>query len=402
MTHLTANLPINQPNPVQNKPQLALLCNYQEEGGVSMQLCGEMLLKYLPQQTEVPLESTAIQPTFQRRLSNLPRLGQRGFAFAGDRIINAFWDYPQYLKGQVLDHFDWFHVVDHSYAQLVHALPAERTGVFCHDIDAFRCLLQPREYPRSLRYRTIQANILKGFQKAAVVFHTTDKVRKEIEHYNLIEPDRLVKAPLGIAPEFSSSPQPGESIDPQILTQIADQPYLLSVSSSKQRKRLDVLLDVFAAVRSRYPDLKLVRVGRVADDWTSAHQQQIQHLGLAESIITFHGLDRSTLAELYRQAQLVLMTSDNEGFGIPVIEALACGSVVVASDLPVFREVGSNAGVYCSVGEIEDWVETVSELLSNPTKAPARSRRLAQAGNYSWFSHAEIIAQTYGRLAERL
>jgi glycosyltransferase involved in cell wall biosynthesis len=362
-----------------------------------MQFCAEMLLQSLPRQGSGAVKPIPVQPPFRRRLGALPGLGQRGFAWAGDRMLNYFWDYPRSLKQQV-SQFDWFHVVDHSYAQLVHALPPERTGVFCHDIDAFRCLLQPDQYPRSIRYRAMQTRILQGFQKAAVVFYTTQKVRQDIERYNLIDPARLVQAPLGTAPEFTPAPQPDQTIDPQVLARIGRQPFLLSVSSSKQRKRLDVLLAVFAAVRSRFPDLKLVRVGRGPNDWTAAHRQQIQHLGIADDLIELHGLERSTLAELYRQARLVLMTSEAEGFGLPVIEALACGSVVVASDLPVFQEVGGEAVVYAPVGEVEAWAEAVSQLLLHPATAPDRVVRLAQANQYSWAAHAQIIAQAYWQL----
>jgi len=396
MTNLTADVAAPQYRTL-NHPRLGILCNYREEGGVSMQFCAEMLLQSLPRQGKAAVHPIPVQPAFRRRLGTLPWLGERGFAEAGDRMLNYFWDYPRHLQQQV-SQFDWFHVVDHSYAQLVHVLPPERTGVFCHDIDAFRCLLQPDQYPRSIRYRAMQAQILKGLQKAAIVFYTTQEVRKDIERYDLIDPARLVQAPLGTAPEFTPTPQPQADIDPQILSRIGGQPFLLSVSSSKQRKRLDVLLDVFAAARSRFPELKLVRVGRGPDDWTPAHRAQLQQLGIADGLIELHGLERSTLAELYRQARLVLMTSEAEGFGLPVIEALACGSVVVTSDLPVFREVGGEAVVYCPVAEVEAWAETVSQLLLDPAAAPDRAVRLAQANRYSWTAHAQIIAQAYWQL----
>jgi len=396
MTNLTADVAARQYQTLAH-PRLAILCNYREEGGVSMQFCAEMLLQSLPGQGRAAVQPIPLQPPFRRRLGSLPWLGQRGFAFAGDRMLNYFWDYPRYLQQQIAQ-FDWFHVVDHSYAQLVHVLPPERTGVFCHDIDAFRCLFQPDQYPRSIRYRAMQARILKGFQKAAVVFYTTQAVREDIEHYNLIDPARLVQAPLGTAPEFTPAPQPGQDIDPQTRARIEGQPFLLSVSSSKQRKRLDVLLNVFAAARSRFPDLKLVRVGRTPNDWTPAHRAQIQQLGIADGLIELHGLERNTLAELYRRARLVLMTSEAEGFGLPVIEALACGSVVVASALPVFREVGGGGVVYCPVGEVEAWTEAVSQLLLHPAAAPDLAVRLAQARRYSWSAHAQTIAQTYLQL----
>lgn len=379
-----------------DKLRLALICDYLEEGWLSMNFCAEMLYKYLDAEHSAEMRSQQILPAFQKRFGYIPGLNQKKSAFAMDRSINHFWDYPRYLSKQLND-FDFFHICDHSYSQLVHTLPPERTGVFCHDIDAFRTILQPDKYPGSVRYNAMQARVLKGFQKAAVVFYTTTEVRKQIERYNLLDPARLVQAPLGIAPEYSPHAQEIGLSDRQIIAQVDNQPFILSVSSSKNRKRLDVLLDVYAAVRAKHPELKLVRVG---SDWTSAHKEQIERLKIADGIIHLQGLERTALAELYRRALLVLVTSEAEGFGLPIIEALACGSTVVASDLPVLREVGESAGVYCPVGDIPQWAETVDRLLTSPTAAPERAVRLAQAAKYSWSAHTRTISQAYIQLTK--
>jgi glycosyltransferase involved in cell wall biosynthesis len=94
------------------------------------------------------------------------------------------------------------------------------------------------------------------------------------------------------------------------------------------------------------------------------------------------------------------MTSDAEGFGLPVIEALACGSIVVASDLAVLREVGGQATVYCAVADVASWCQTVCRLLADPAQAPLRSERIAQAQRFSWAAHGETIVNAYLRLAK--
>src|SRR5205823_1258570 len=223
---------------------------------------------------------------------------------------------------------DLFHVVDHSYAQLVHTLPPERTGVYCHDLDAFRCLLEPSREPRPRWFRAIARRILHGLQKAAIVFHSTLAIRRQMERFGLIDPQRLVHAPYGISPEFTEdSSEHDES---------PASPFLLHVGSCIPRKRMDVLLNVFAEARNDYPELRLVKVG---GPWLPEQREQIDRLGIAAAITQLTGVSRDTIARLYRQAALVLIPSEAEGFGLPVIEALACGSVVVASVLAVLREV---------------------------------------------------------------
>jgi glycosyltransferase involved in cell wall biosynthesis len=94
----------------------------------------------------------------------------------------------------------------------------------------------------------------------------------------------------------------------------------------------------------------------------------------------------------------VLVPSEAEGFGLPVIEALACGAVVLASDLPVLREVGGEAIVYCPVGDAPAWVARAQRLLEHATEGPARAARLARAGEFTWASHARTIFAAYRRL----
>ena len=141
--------------------------------------------------------------------------------------------------------------------------------------------------------------------------------------------------------------------------------------------RIDVLLDVFAGVRERHPDVKLVQVG---PPWNQQSLERINRLGIGRGILQFSGLMREQLAELYRRAAEVLVPSEAEGFGLPVIEALACGATVIASgDIPVLREVGGDATLYRPVGDISAWVDAITRTLTETGFAPPRDLRLSHA-----------------------
>lgn len=377
------------------QPRLAVICDYVEEDWPSMDLCAQMLVKHLQSEHPESLQTLPVRPAFKKRFQQLPRFGKKRAAWNSDRLLNRFWDYPQYL-GQHVTEFDLFHVSDHTYAQLVHVLPPERTGVFCHDLDAFRSLLEPEQEPRPRWFKAMSRKILSGLQKAAVVFYTTTEVRRQIESYGLLEPSRLVQAPLGIASEFAIASQLTSPSDQQILDQIGKAHFLLHVGSCIPRKRIDVLLEVFAALRTKYPDLRLVKVG---GDWTESQKQQMTRLNIGNAIVHLKGLERTTLAALYQKAAVVLQPSEAEGFGLPIIEALACGAIIVASDIPVLRELGESAAVYCPVADVSAWVKTVEQLLTSPATAPELTLRLAQAQKYSWSAHAKTIANAYQQLA---
>ncbi|MEH2160646.1 MAG: glycosyltransferase [Nostoc sp.] len=371
--------------------RLAIICDYLEENWYSMDLCAQMLLKYLHAEHTSSIQATELRPIFNWRCQQIPRFGKKHFVYNADRLINRFWDYPQYLKQRVAN-FDLYHIADHSYAHLVHILPPERTGVYCHDIDAFRCLLEPAQEPRPSWYKAMSRRILRGLQSCAVVFYSTAEVKRQIEHYQLVESSRLVYAPYGIAPEFSITPENASIADQQILEQISKAPFLLHVGSCIPRKRIDILLQVFAQLQAIYPQLRLVKV---SGQWTPIQEQQIAQLNIKKSITHLQSLQRVTIAALYRRASAVLLTSEAEGFGLPVIEALACGAIAVVSDIPVLREVGQEAVVYCPTADVSAWVKTIENLLLNPTNAPASNLRLSQANKYSWSAHTQIVARSY-------
>jgi glycosyltransferase involved in cell wall biosynthesis len=373
--------------------RLAVVADFPEEGWPSMDLAAEMLLRELPADDRV--WARRVCPPFRHRLGLLPGLSRSRWAVNADRLLNRFWDYPRHLRRRVRA-FDAFHVCDHSYAQLVHELPAERTGVYCHDLDAFRCLLEPQLDPRPRWFRVLARRILAGLQKAAVVFHSTHEVGEQLRRFSVVDPARVVHVPLGVCPEFIPAPASGP--DSPTPPEVRGRPYLLNVGSCIPRKRIDVLLDVVAAVREACPRMMLVQVG---GEWTPPQRERLSRLGLAGAAVQLRGISRRRLADCYRRAALVLQPSEAEGFGLPVAEALACGAPVVASDLPVFREVGGDAVVLRPVADVPAWTAAVLGLLDGADAAPVRSVRLAQAQRYSWRAHALTLAASYQRLAHK-
>jgi glycosyltransferase involved in cell wall biosynthesis len=359
-----------------------------------MDLVAEMFLLTCRAHHAAAVQATQVRPEMARRWRRLPFLGGRPAAFNADRLWNRLWDYPRRLR-RSRDAWDLFHICDHSYAHLVHALPRRRTGVFCHDLDLFRCLLEPGRERRPFWFRRMAGNVMRGLQKAEVVFYSTAAVRRQIERHGLLDPSRLVHAPYGISPEFTPTCATAAPAN-DLFVVPRGTPFLLHVGSCIPRKRVDVLLETFARVRRACPGLRLVQIG---GQWTASQRGQIVGLGIGSAVTQHRGLDRHTVASLYRRAALVLIPSEAEGFGLPVIEGLACGGTVVASDIPALREVGGEAAVYCPPADVPAWVETVTRLLARPSSAPARPVRLGQARRFSWAEHARTILEAYRKLA---
>jgi glycosyltransferase involved in cell wall biosynthesis len=370
-----------------------------DETWVSMQLAGEMLLAEWRGALAAEVSPGAFTVRLPRLARRLPGLSAKRAAFNADRVAGRFLVYPP-LAALQRRRFDFFHVVDHSYAHLVHALPHARTGVFCHDLDAFRSLLPGAPRPRAAWFRAMQRATLTGMQSAAIVFHTTSFVRDEIERYGLVPGERLVHAPLGISPEYRADAG-DDGVARGLLAPLGGRPYLLHVGSAVPRKRLDVLFETFARLRTAFPELRLVQHGAALDEGQRALLAASGIEGAFLQPAPGKSLARETLAALYRGARAVLMPSDREGFGIPVIEGLACGVPVFASDLPVFREVGGDAVVYCRVGDADDWAGTLRAFLAGTRSAPPRAERLARAAKYTWSRHARTVLDAYAALPAR-
>src|SRR5262249_46767554 len=142
--------------------------------------------------------------------------------------------------------FDLFHIVDHSYAQLAHELPSHRTVITCHDLDTFRCVLEPDRDPRPLWFRTMTKRILDGLRKAAHVIAVSEATRAELVNCRLIEPERITVVHNGVHPSCSSAPDEGADREAaRLLNDKADTIWLLNVGSNRPRKRIDILLRIF-------------------------------------------------------------------------------------------------------------------------------------------------------------
>lgn len=356
-----------------------------------MDLAADMLLaQWVERANEI--DAFDISPRFQNLVDRLPIVRRTTLAKNADRIWNRFRALPRHLD-KIEDQFHAFHIVDHSYANLVDILPRERTGVYCHDLDTFRCLLHPQDEPRPWWFRRMARQIMTGLSHAAIVFHNTRTTAKELLKHGLTRPDRLRYAPLGVAPEFLAVDISANS--ESAWREIGDKPYLLHVGACIPRKRIDVLLNVASQLRRSFPDLLLVKVG---EPWTSEQERRIVELGVGSSIRHLGKLSREALAGVYRHAAAVLVTSEMEGFGLPVIEALACGSAVVASELDSLHEAGGNVANFAPIGNINAWTEILHRVLTQPSTPEERHRRREWSTQFSWQNHARIIADSYHEL----
>lgn len=352
-------------------PRIAVIADFLEENWPSMDLAAEQLAQHLSRRTD--LSTSLMRPPLRVTSRARP-------ASSLERALGRFIQLPVELAGTRFD-ADCFHIADHSYGHLALLFPARRVGIYCHDIDAFRALLPASGAPPARRL--LSWVLLRGLRHAHVVFHSTASVRDELIRHDLVPAARLVQAPLGIAAEFLATPAPSPIAGP----------YLLHVGSCTPRKNVEMLLRIFTEVRARIPGLKLVQIG---GRFTDAQRSYVESERLELHVQQRSGLSRDELASVYSGALAVLVPSLAEGFGIPVVEALACGAPVIASDIPVLREVGFDGVRFCSLTDVSQWTRAIEEVHASGAR-PSSETRARIRTRYTWQTHAQIIGDEYLR-----
>jgi len=282
-------------------------------------------------------------------------------------------------------------------------LPADRTVVTCHDVDAFRSILQPEDEQRSAPYRWMSARILAGLRRAAHVPCDSESTRDALVSLAGFPQDRLSVIPNGTDTARWQDSDALADLEAARLLGPRQRVELLHVGSTIPRKRIDILLDVFAAVKAERRDARLVRVG---GPFTAEQRVRARELGILDAIVVLPFVDRATLAAVYRRAALTLLPSEREGFGLPLVESLASGTPMVATDIPVLRELGGDAVSYCPLGDIVQWAIAILALLAERERLPERWRLrraagVARASDFSWSHYAARLVGIYGAIAGR-
>lgn len=297
----------------------------------------------------------------------------------------------RFSQDRLFPDIDLFHATDH----LLPRLARVRSVFTLHDL-VFRFYPETHK-PLNRWFLTL---MMPRFLEAAdAVIAVSEWTKKDaIELYGLDE-DKVSVIYEGVNPRFR--PASAERISALRHKYGILEKFVLSVGTIEPRKNFTSLLEAYHSVRNGRPDLKLVIVGKKG--WLyEGFFRKLHELGLENEVI-FPGFVRDEdLPALYSAADLFVFPSLYEGFGLPVLEAMACGAPVITSNTSSLPEVTGEATVLVDPNDVQALIRAMSAVLDNKElRGELHAKGLRQAAKFSWETAAYETLALYDKVLVR-
>jgi alpha-1,3-rhamnosyl/mannosyltransferase len=215
-----------------------------------------------------------------------------------------------------------------------------------------------------------------------------------------IPANRISVVPLGVDPGFS----PADPGVPRELPAGVMTPFLLHVGDLHERRNLAVVVEALFEARRHFgaaPALSLVLAGvdRGVGDGLCA---MAAHAGAPDAVVRLGAVSEDRLRTLYAAATALVYPSLYEGFGLPLLEAMATGLPVVAARAASIPEVTGHAAMLIDPGDQRAWTDAIVKIVNDDQlRSRLTADGLARAAEFTWERTAAMTAQVYRRVAER-
>jgi glycosyltransferase involved in cell wall biosynthesis len=278
-----------------------------------------------------------------------------------------------------------------------HSLPAVRQGwrnvVTIHDV-TFRLL--PWRYTPARRIYMSAVTALASVRADAIIVPSAS-VKRDFLRLYCGRADRVTVIPEAAPPSMRVIEDCTELGQARERLGLPER-FILSVGTLEPGKNRGALVQALAHLRARGLPHRLVVVGQRG--WGAGHPEpEAERLGIADAVNSTGYVDDADLPRIYNLADAFVFPSWREGFGLPPLEAMACGTPVVSSDRPAMPEILGDAALYAPPGRPDLIADALEQVLTDDSlHERMRARGLEQASRYSWERAANETLAVYRRV----
>jgi len=274
---------------------------------------------------------------------------------------------------------DILHVADQALGHFIDAVPAMPSVVTCHDLMPLQLEGHYRGRFEAWFDSTLLRRSIAGMLRATRIIAVSENTRRDLESVLGIDREHVSVVPNIVAPEYRPEPESEAWLAARGVS-LPGSPRVLSVGHTRPYKNLELLL---AAMAERdLADAYLVRCGAPL---TAAQRELAARLGVDSRVVELGHQESKVLARIYNACDALAQPSRYEGFGVPVVEAMACGLPVVCSTGGALPEVAGGAALTVDLGGggaagAAAFAEGLARVLGDQAEARAlRARGLARA-----------------------
>jgi glycosyltransferase involved in cell wall biosynthesis len=315
------------------------------------------------------------------------------------KYYERFWRHPRAVSRLEAD---VFHIIDHSNAHLAYWLKRKDCSVVvtCHDLVQFIYPEILRDQARFPAFSMASWKYSIGAMKDAdCVIAVSSNTGNDVAQMLQIPSERIAVVPNGVEPYFRPLLPTEVMKIRQRYEETTGTFCLLNVGSTHQRKNISTVLSALAILRDRSIPVRLWKVG---DKFTTEQMNFIQSNNL-RSLITFIGKpDKAMLVKLYNAADALIAPSLYEGFGLTILEAMACGTPVISANVSSLPEVAGDAAILTDPLDVEAIVAAVCRIQNDlDYRSTLRQKGLEQVKQFDWEESAKRTAQIYEKLMKQ-